>query len=174
MAEIIYKEGCEGQNKIDAIEGIEIEFNGGKSLIFPKYAKHVILNKNFDLEDWDSGEMTIEGAMVSAGGVENEELYRINSPAAKFVSQFQTFKWGARDLPNLATAMEIVRQMREIDRQAEKIAGADRLQDFSGGIWTCSRASGDRCYVAYMDSAILARIVCSRNVCVPCVLNYTE
>lgn len=79
-----------------------------------------------------------------------------------------------RDLPNLAIAMEIVRQMREIDRQAEKIAGADRLQDFSGGIWTCSRASGDRCYIADMDSAILAKIVCGRNICVPCVLNYTE
>lgn len=174
MAEIVYKEGCEGKNRLNAIEGIKIEFDGGKSLIFPKYAKHVILNKNFDLEDWDSDEMTIEEAMASDGGAENEELYRINSPAEIFVCQFQTFKWGMRDLPNLAIAMEIVRQMREIDRQAEKIAGADRLQDFSGGIWTCSRASGDRCYIAYMDSAILAKIVCSRNICVPCVLNYTE
>lgn len=78
------------------------------------------------------------------------------------------------DNPKMLLAMEIVRQMREIDRQAEKIAGADRLQDFSGGIWTCSRASGDRCYIAYLESAILAKIVCSRNVCVPCVLNYTE
>lgn len=174
MATIVFKKGCEDRYRLNSIEGIEIEFDGGKSLIFPKYAKHVILNKNFDLEDWDSDEMTIEEAMASDGCAENEELYRINSPAAKFVSQFQTFKWGARDLPNLAIAMEIVRQMREIDRQAEKIAGADRLQDFSGGIWTCSRESGDRCYSAYMDSAILAKIVCSRNVCVPCVLNYTE
>lgn len=176
MATIVYKEGCEGQNRLNAIEGIEIEFYGGKSLIFPKYARHVILNSNFDLEDWDSDEMTIEEAIASDGGADNEELYRINSPAAKFVSQFQTFKWGARDLPNLAVAIEIVRQMREIDRQAEKIAGADRLRSFGGGIWTCSRASEDRGYIVYkyMDSAILSDIVCSRNVCVPCVLNYTE
>lgn len=63
MAEIVYKEGCEGQNRLNAIEGIKIEFDGGETLIFPKYAKHVILNKNFDLADWDSDEMTIEEAM---------------------------------------------------------------------------------------------------------------
>lgn len=130
----------------------------------------------YGLEDAYKSSIT-NGLIAARGykrGAEDEELYRINSPAEKFVCQFQTFKWGMRDLPNLAIAMEIVRQMREIDRQAEKIAGADRLQDFPGGIWTCSRASGDRCYIAYMDSAILAKIVCSRNVCVPCVLNYTE
>lgn len=34
MARIIYKEGCEGQNTLESIEGIEIELlNGQKALI---------------------------------------------------------------------------------------------------------------------------------------------
>lgn len=171
MAEIIYKEGCEGQNRLNAIEGIEIEFDGGKTLIFPKYANRVMLYKNFDLEDWDSDEMTIEEAMASNGGAENEELYRINSPAAKFVSQFRTFKWGARDLPNLRLAVEIQKQRREIDRQAEKIVGADLLRGL-GSIWSCSPASGDSCYIVQINGSILTDIVCNRNICVPCVLGF--
>lgn len=39
MAKIVYKKGLEGQNKIDCIEGIEIEMmNGQCALIYPKYA----------------------------------------------------------------------------------------------------------------------------------------
>lgn len=39
MARIIYKEGCEGQNRLESIEGIEIDLlNGQKALIYPKYA----------------------------------------------------------------------------------------------------------------------------------------
>ena len=40
MAKIIYREGCEGQNKLSYIEGIEIDLlNGQRALIFPKYSK---------------------------------------------------------------------------------------------------------------------------------------
>lgn len=68
MAKIIYKEGFEGQNHLECIEGIEIGLeNGRKALIFPKYAWRKILRKNFDLEDWDSEEMTIKQAMASDG-----------------------------------------------------------------------------------------------------------
>lgn len=43
MARIIYKEGCEGQNTLESIEGIEIELlNGQKALIYPKYAGNII------------------------------------------------------------------------------------------------------------------------------------
>lgn len=172
MAEIIYKEGFEGQNNLDCIEGIEIVLdNGRKALIFPKYAWRKILRKNFDLEDWDSEEMTIKQAIASDGGADNEELYRISSPAEMFVSGFKTDKWGMRDLPDLCLAVEIQKQRREIDRQAEKIGGADRL---CGSIWSCARASGDRCYLALFDEAIFSDIVCDEHVCVPCVLNYTE
>lgn len=38
MARIIYKEGSEGQNTLESIEGIEIDLlNGQKALIYPKY-----------------------------------------------------------------------------------------------------------------------------------------
>lgn len=172
MARIIYKEGLEGQNRLECIEGIEIELlNGQKALIFPKYAWRKILRKNFDLEDWDSEEMTIKQAMTSDGEADNEELYRISSPAEMFVSGFMTDKWGMRDLPDLRLAVEIQKQRREIDRQADKIAGADRL---CGNIWSCARASGDRCYLALFDEAIFSDIVCDEHICVPCVLNYTE
>lgn len=44
MAEIIYKKGCEGQNRIECIEGIEIELlNRQKALIYPKYSEKVML-----------------------------------------------------------------------------------------------------------------------------------
>ena len=40
MAKIIYKEGCEGQNTLESIEGIEINlFNKQKALIYPKYSE---------------------------------------------------------------------------------------------------------------------------------------
>ena len=45
MAKIIYKEGCEGENKLSSIEGIEIDlFNGQKALIYPKYAQKRMLD----------------------------------------------------------------------------------------------------------------------------------
>ena len=44
MAKIIYREGCEGQNKLSFIEGIEIGlFNGQKALIYPRYAESQML-----------------------------------------------------------------------------------------------------------------------------------
>lgn len=177
MARIVYKEGFEGQNNLECIEGIEIGLgNGRKALIFPKYARRKILNKNFDLEDWDSEEMTIKQAIASDGGADNEELYRISSPAEMFVCAFMTDKWGMRDLPNLLVAVEIQRQWREIDRQAEKIVGADLLRENRGGIWSCARAFGDSCYIVLFDKrvSIFPDIVCDEHICVPCVLNYTE
>lgn len=176
MAEIIYKEGFDGQNHLECIEGIEIGLeNGRKALIFPKYAWRKILRKNFDLEDWDSEEMTIKQAMASDGEADNEELYRISSPAEMFVCAFMTDKWGLRDLPDLRLAVEIQKQRMEIDKQAEKIVGADLLREYRGGIWSCARASGDSCYIALFDKTIFsADIVCNEHICVPCVLNYTD
>lgn len=177
MAEIIYKEGSDGQNHLECIEGIKIVLdNGRKALIFPKYAWRKILRKNFDLEDWDSEEMTIKQAMASDGEADNEELYRISSPAEMFVCAFMTDKWGLRDLPDLRLAVEIQKQRMEIDKQAEKIVGADLLREYRGDIWSCARASGDSCYIVLFDKSIsiFPDIVCDEHVCVPCVLNYTE
>uniref|UniRef100_UPI004026A6AF hypothetical protein n=1 Tax=Candidatus Cryptobacteroides bacterium TaxID=3085639 RepID=UPI004026A6AF len=175
MARIVYKKRFEGLDYLECIEGIEITFdNVRKALIFPKYADCKMLDRNFDLEDWDSEEMTIKQAMKSDGGADNEELYRISSPAEMFVCGFKTDKWGMRDLPDLRLAVEIQKQRMEIDRQAEKIVGADLLSENRGGIWSCARASGDSCYIALSDESIFSDIVCDKHVCVPCVLNYTE
>lgn len=44
MARIIYKKGLEGKNRLECIEGIEIELlNGQKALIYPKYAERALL-----------------------------------------------------------------------------------------------------------------------------------
>ena len=45
MARIIYKDGCEGQNRLECIEGIEIDLlNGQKALIYPKYSNEELLD----------------------------------------------------------------------------------------------------------------------------------
>ena len=50
MARIIYKGGCEGQNRLECIEGIEIDLlNGQKALIYPRYSNEELL----DLKDRD-------------------------------------------------------------------------------------------------------------------------
>lgn len=109
-----------------------------------------------------------------SGGADNEELFRITSPAAMYVSHFVTNKWGLRDLPDLRLAVEIQKQRMEIDKQSEKIGGADLLSENRGGIWSCAREFGDSCYIAQIDGTVATDIVCNEHVCVPCVLNYTE
>ena len=43
MARIVYKEGFDGQNRLECIWGIEINLlNGQKALIYPKYSKKII------------------------------------------------------------------------------------------------------------------------------------
>lgn len=50
MTGIIYKEGCEGKNTLENVEGIEIELlNGQKVLIYPKYSEEMLL----DMKDRD-------------------------------------------------------------------------------------------------------------------------
>lgn len=174
MARIVFRKGCYDY-RLSSIEGIEIGLdNGRKALIFPKYAKLKMTNRDFDLEDWDAKEMTMEQAVASDGGADNEELFRITSPAAMYVSHFVTNKWGMRDLPDLRLAVEIQKQREEIDRQAEKIDGADLLRENRGSIWSCAREFGDSCYIAQIDGTVATDIVCNEHVCVPCVLNCSE
>ena len=174
-AKIIYRKGFEGKNTLDAIEGIEIGLeNGRKALIFPKYASLKMTNRDFDLEDWDAKELTMEQAIASDGGADNEELFRITSPAAMYVSHFVTNKWGLRDLPDLRLAVEIQKQRMKIDKLAEKIGGADLLRENLGSIWSCAREFGDSCYIAQIDGTVATDIVCNEHVCIPCVLNCSE
>lgn len=178
-AKIVYRKGFEGQNTLDAIEGIEISLNDGhKALVYPKYARCQMIRDNFDFEDWNAVEMTKKEALSSSGDKENDELYRINSPAAKYVSQFSTFSFGMRDIPTLAVAKAIVNQMMAIDAQARKIEGADLLEkNLMYGcerMWSCARANDRSCYIVNPYGYIYTDSVNSMGLCVPCVLNYTE
>ena len=179
-AKIIYRKGLEGKNTLDAIEGIEISLSDGhKALVYPKYAKRQMICSNFDFKDcWNAIEVTEEEALSSSGDKENDELYRHNSPAAKYVSQFSTSSFGMRAIPTLAVAKAIVNQMTTIDAQAKKIEGADLLEKelrySCDGIWSCSRANDRCCYIVKPYGYIDLQHVNSMSCCVPCVLNYTE
>ncbi len=57
-AKILYKAGYEGQNRLECIEGIEIELlNGQKALIYPKYAVRQMLSSE-QIDKWDAKELT--------------------------------------------------------------------------------------------------------------------
>lgn len=62
MARIIYKEGLEGLNRLECIEGIEIELlNGQKALIYPKYAERALLERE-KIREWRATKKTEEDA----------------------------------------------------------------------------------------------------------------
>lgn len=142
MEKIIYKEGCEGQNKLSCIEGIEIDLlNGQKALIYPKYAEKQVLTSE-QISKWDAkNETEIEALRVTDTFSETSVLFSLSSPAAKWVRQFASFDYGHRNLPSLLAAMEIQHQKEEIDALAEAIEGADLLRDFTSSVWSCSRTS---------------------------------
>lgn len=177
MARIIYKEGFERRNELEYIEGIEIEYgNGRKTLIYPQYARLSMIDNLNMLTDWDAEDVIDVEAYASDGIEENDELYRINSPASLFVSKFITHKYGARCLPTLKIAQEVADNCDQIDDLAEKIEGADLLCDFidsKSKIWTCSRASFSYCYgVNTKDGNTETLEVFKPNLCIPCVLDY--
>ena len=149
MEKIIYKEGCEGQNKLSCIEGIEIDLlNGQKALIYPKYAEKQVLTSE-QISKWDAkNETEIEALRVTDTFSETSVLFSLSSPAAKWVRQFASFDYGHRNLPSLLAAMEIQYQKEEIDALAETIEGADLLRDFTSYVWSCSRIVTDRGWFA--------------------------
>lgn len=56
MARIIYKNGCENKNRLECIEGLEIDLlNGQKALIYPKYSEEAFMESS-DRDRWfDAG-----------------------------------------------------------------------------------------------------------------------
>lgn len=149
MAKIIYKKGCEGQNKMYCIEGIEIELlNGQKALIYPKYAERQMLTAE-QIDKWDAhNETEIEALRRESTALETEYLREIGSPAALWVSQFKYGRYSNFALSSLLAAMEIQHQKAEIDALAETIEGADLLRDFISSVWSCSRNGASYCWCA--------------------------
>ena len=172
MAKIIYKDGCEGQNKLSCIEGIEIDLlNGQKALIYPKYANARLLEDE-DIEKWTEEEVTeIEALKKLDSNFATGALLRIGSPAAKHVSQFSSNAHGIFGLPTLLAALEITYQKKDIDALAETIEGADLLKDFSACVWSCSRCYSSYGWFANGSSGFAGSyVLCGRYLAVPLVL----
>lgn len=146
MARIIYKEGCKGQNRLECIEGIEIELlNGQNAVVYPKYSEEVMLPGE-NIKNYGQAPYTEIAALKET---ENEcltdELHDCGSPAAEFVHKFYSDKYGRFHLPTLIAAMELQDQKNDIDELAGTIEGTDRLRDFTSITWSClmkSRITG--------------------------------
>ena len=152
MARIVDKKGLEGQNTLECIEGIEINLlNGQKALIYPRYRERVMILKKED--------------NVQA----TEVLLRYGSPAAEYVSNFRSNKYGTFNFPSLLTAMEINHQMKDINKLAMTISGAMQLEKYSN-ILSCSRYDLIRGWIA--DDCGFAKdyYLNSSNWCVPTIL----
>lgn len=149
MAKIIYKTGYRGWNKIEYIEGIEIELSDGqKALIYPQYDERPLL-ETAQISKWTAPvETEIEALKSEDNAYKTKELYNLNSSAAMWVYQFWSDKHNTPFyLPSLLATKELQRQIEDIDALAETIAGADLLKDYTGIIWSCSRFSLDAGWV---------------------------
>lgn len=147
MAKIIYKEDLEDQNSLECIEGIEIELlNRQKALIYPKYAKRILLK---NVEYYSQEPDTEISALKKTDNLRaTRKLDICGSPAVEFVSMFRSDKHGIFALPTLLAAMEIQDQKKDIDALAETIEGADLLCNFTYDVWTCSRYDDSLSWIA--------------------------
>ena len=152
MAKIIYKEGCERQNCLESIEGIEISLlNGQRALIYPKYSEECLLNSIY-IPDCDiEAETEINALKRWNNDLATSDFYYFHSPAANFVRQFRSEIFDKFNLPTLLAAMELQYQKSDIDELAEKIEGADLLRDFTSYVWSCSLCDEGGGWVAYGD-----------------------
>ena len=172
MVKIIYKEGCEGQNRLESIEGIEIELlNGQKALIYPKYAERVLL-KSEKIKYYEQGPDTEISALKKTDNLRaTRELDICGSPAVEFVSIFRSDKHGIFALPTLLAAMEIQDQKKDIDVLAETIEGADLLCNFTHDVWTCSRYNDNLGWIAVGSFGFADKnYLCGSALAVPTIL----
>lgn len=165
MAKIIYKKGLNGQNKLECIEGIEINLlNGQCALVYPKYAELPLLDED-KIDKWRTGCIKeITALKLDDSAKVTDDLFILDSPAAKFVRQFKSDTYGPFNMPTLLAAKEIKDQMKYINECARYIDGADLLESgmdlsscFRGGknhIWS----SSDEEYIGF------------KNTCVPTIL----
>lgn len=150
MARIIYKEGCERQNRLESIEGIEIELlNGQKALIYPKYSEEVMLPMENIKYYGQEPDTEIAALKETESECLTDALHDCGSPAAEFVHKFRSDKYGRFHLPTLLAAMELQDQKNDIDELAETIEGADLLRDFTSNVWSCSRYYENGGWIAY-------------------------
>ena len=174
MARIIYKDGCEGQNRLECIEGIEIDlFNGQKALIYPKYAECVLLEDS-KAEEWDAMSMTeVKALKQTSSMAATSELKDLDSPAAKHVRQFTSDKHGSFCLPTLLAAMEICDQRADIDYLARTIKGADLLLKSCSYVWSSCRCNTSDAWICGGNGGFAyCNYFYIRYLAVPSVLYY--
>jgi hypothetical protein len=172
MAKIIYKEGCEGQNRLECIEGIEISLlNGQKALIYPKYDNKALLEDE-SRRKWKADTVTeIEALKLKDNVAATAGLAKAGSPAALFATGFSSERFGNFSLPTLLAALEITAQKSEIDKLARGIDGADLLEGYSSNVWSCSRCSQVYGWFAYGNYSYAGGYgLYDRYVAVPLVL----
>lgn len=172
MAKIIYKNGQEGQNCLECIEGIEIDlFNGQKALIYPKYSEEIMLPKD-KIISWNANEINeIDAFKKEDNKWETEVLFKYGSPAAKYASNFHSREYGVFRLPTLLAAMEIHYHMNEIDALAKTINEADLLYKLCSNIWSCFRSNKNGCWAVWSGSHSISRdYLYNSNVIVPTIL----
>ena len=151
MARIIYKNESEGQNRLECIEGIEIDLlNGQKALIYPKYSEEVLLDlKLKDRAWWHDAGISLPAALrLMDNQAATAALLEAGSPAARFVTKFTSERFGRFGLPNLLAALEITEQKGVIDELAREIDGADLLGDFCSSVCSCSRCNKNAWWIA--------------------------
>ena len=170
MARIIYKEGLEGQNMIDCIEGIEIELlNGQKALIYPKYSERRILSED-KIPNWNEKDTTeIETLKWEDNVQATKALLKCGSPAAKYVSNFQSDRYGSFGLPTLLAAMEINHQKKDINKLAATIKGAMQLEKYTF-IWSCSRYTPSQGWIVTDCDSAQGYPLVFADWCVPTIL----
>ena len=172
MARIIYKNECEGQNRLECIEGIEIDLlNGQKALIYPRYSNEELLDLK-DRDRWlDAGISETRALRLRDNQAATAALLEAGSPAARFVTKFSSERLGRFGLPTLLAAMEITEQEGEIDKLAREIDGADLLEDFCSSVWSCSRCNPNVGWIANGGSGCAhGSYLFSRYLAVPLVL----
>lgn len=134
MAKIIYKKGLNGQNKLECIEGIEINLlNGQCALIYPKYADLPLLNGD-KIDYWGTGcikEMT--ALKLEDSAKVTDDLFILDSPAAKFVRQFKSDTYGPFNMPTLLAAKEIKDQMNILTNVLDILM----VPIYWKVVWTC-------------------------------------
>lgn len=172
MARIIYKKGLEGQNRLECIEGIEIELlNGQNAVVYPKYSEEAMLPAD-KIASWDAKRINeIEALKKEDNLWATGVLLRCGSPAAEFVSNFNYDKHSIFGLPTLLAAMEIQDQKSDIDELAETIEDADLLRDFTSIVWSCSRKSRISGWLASGNAGCsLDDCLCYSYLAVPVIL----
>lgn len=172
MARIIYKERLEGLNRLECIEGIEIDLlNGQKALIYPRYSNEELLDQK-DWDRWlDAGISETAALRLRDNQAATAALLEAESQASGFVTKFTSERFGRFGLPTLLAALEITEQKSAIDELARKIDGADLLEDFSFNVWSCSRFNQGNVWIAYGSiSCAYSSILDIRNVAVPLIL----